>query len=471
MIKTQLFTLAFVLCLFCACGAATPAPTPVATPTEFQPTLTPESTEITPALVPTLGLLPSDNDPQLPFPGYKQENYTEGWNILKDSWNPLWTKWQLMTADQLGPGGSLVVRPVEGEAGIDCEDAVDGSYKGMTLCPPLDLVNGGFLPFPGMDAAANTDYYPLFIQRSSQYARLKSIGTGTSLVLQEVDSAGTPTRYIKPKNDADGNGGVWVSGEYVPPLVLPDVDHILSPEELVEKHLYGSGFELTTEFQGVPVNLTVVTSNATLAQYNQTRGCMPNQEMQNYGASAEDRMAEMVFLGHYVGYLRYSGSTEAGYPFSQYIADLNAGKDRSYTIWGPRLDGSDGEFMVNPLAPVEYVTTNAKVDPDGNGRGTAQMTDNVSSLAYQQLENGGLRIVQDIGSAYKDYSTFCFFSSSKLNTSLLSLGVPSFDFLQGHIPLMPPVYPDTNTKLIGLFVDREINTGSSSLLGKTILTP
>jgi hypothetical protein len=281
--------------------AMTETPVPTATAT-IEPTLT--ETPI-PALVPILGPLPSDTDPQLPFPGYKQENYTDGWNSLKDSWNPLWTKWKLLAADQLGPGGSLVVMPVEGEAGIDCEDAVDGSYKGMTLCPPLDVVHGGLVPFPGMDAAATTDYYPLVIQRSSQFARLTSVGTGTGLVLQEVDAAGNPTRYIKPKNDADGNGGVWVAGEYKAPL--PAVDHILSPDELAAKHLYGSGFELKTQFHGVPVDLTVVTSKAVLEQYHQTRGCMPNQEMVKYGASAEDRMAEMVFLGHYVGYLRDRG--------------------------------------------------------------------------------------------------------------------------------------------------------------------
>jgi hypothetical protein len=421
-----------------------------------------------PTLVPTLGPLPSNNDPQLPFPGYKQENYTDGWNILKDSWNPLWTKWQLMAADQLGPGGSLVVRPVEGEAGIDCEDAVDGSYKGMTFCPPLDFVNGGFLPFPGIDSAANTDYHPLFIERSSQYARLKSVGTGTSLVLQEVDSQGNPTRYIKPKNDADGNGGVWVAGEYVAPIEYPATDHILSPEELAAKKLYGSGFELKTEFQGIPVDLTVVTSKATLAQYDQTRGCMPNQEMVKYGASAEDRMAEMVFLGHYVGYLRDKGLTEANYTFEQYTADLKAGADRSYTIWGPRLDGSDGEFMVNPLSPVEYVTTNARVDPDGNGRGTA-LLGGTDYYGYMQLENGGLRIVRSFDDPNKGYFYFCRDSSANLTYSLLLLGNPLKD-MQGRWQITAVnLYPATKDKLYSIYIEKQIYE-SSSVLGPGVLS-
>lgn len=454
-----------------------PAPAAMETPapTDFQPDILTETPTLTetpiPALIPTLGPLPSNNDPQLPFPGYKEENYTVGWNSLKDDWNPLWTKWQLMAADQLGPGGSLVVRPVEGEAGIDCEDAVDGSYKGMTLCPPLDLVNGGFLPFPGIDYAANTDYYPLFIQRSSQYARLKSVGTGTSLVLQEVDSQGNPTRYIKPKNDADGKGVVWVAGEYVPPLVLPAVDHILSPEQLAAKKLFGSGFELKTDFQGIPVDLTVVTSNATLAQYHQTRGCMPNQEIQKYGASAEDRMAEMVFLGHYVGYLRDRGLTEANYPFAQYLADLKAGKDRSYIIWGVGLDQSVGEFRVNPLKPVEYVTTNAVVDPDGNGRGIGLHGDHISRLGYQQLENGGVRIVEAIRSDYKNYPEFCDFSGMDLSSSLIFLGLP-LEFLKGDIPIIyGPEYPIAVARQNEIWCEVGIYNDFHNLNGSCILIP
>jgi hypothetical protein len=453
----------------------TPRPTLIQSPipehTQIEtPTQTPTETP-TPALVPTLGLLPTNSDQQLPFPGYTQENYTDGWNILRDSWNPLWTKWQRMAAGQLGPGGYLVVRPVEGEAGIVCEDAVDGSYKGMTLCPPLDVVNGGFLPFPGMDVAANTDYYPLFIQRSSQYARLKSVGTGTSLVLQEVDSAGKPTRYIKPKNDANGNGGVWVAGEYVAPIEYPATVTVLSPEQLAEKHLYGSGFEIKTEFQGIPVDLTIVTSNATLAQYNQTRGCMPNQEMVKYGASAEDRMAEMVFLGHYTGYLRDRGLTEGSYPFTQYVADLTAGKDRSYILWGVGLDQSIGEFRVNPLKTVEYVTTNAEVDPDGNGRGIGLHGDNISRFGYQQLENGGVRIVEAIRSDYKNYRAFCNGSCMALSASLIFLGV-RLEFLKGDFPsIYAPDYPIAVARQWEIWFDDRIWKDSHGLLDPGVLVP
>jgi hypothetical protein len=78
--------------------------------------------------------------------------------------------------------------------------------------------------------------------------------------------------------------------------------------------------------------------------------------------------------------------TETNYPFEQYTADLKAGADRSYTIWGPRLDGSDGEYKVDPRKPVEYVTTNEKIDPDGNGRGTALMLGSNDPLGFQQLE-------------------------------------------------------------------------------------
>jgi hypothetical protein len=181
-------------------------------------------------------------------------------------------------------------------------------------------------------------------------------------------------------------------------------------------------------------------------------------------------MAEMVFLGHYAGYIRDRGLTEAGYPFEQYIADLKAGGDRSYTIWGPRLDGSDEEFKVDPRKPVEYVTTNKKVDPDGNGRGTTLLVNN-SSLGYAQLENGGLRIVDANGISYKDYFEFCGFSSMGLNGSLFALGVPSFDFLQGHIPLMPPQYPATRARLDAIYFDDQIWKDSNGLLGPGVLVP
>jgi hypothetical protein len=358
---------------------------------------------------------------------------------------------------------------VEGEAGIDCEDAVDGSYKGMTLCPPLDLVNGGFLPFPGIDSAANTDYYPLFIERSSQFARLKSVGTGTSLVLQEVDSAGKPTRYIKPKNDADGNGGVWVAGEYVAPIEYPTTVSILSPEQLAEKHLYGSGFEIKTEFHGVPVDLTVVTSNATLAQYKQTRGCMPNQEMAKYGASAEDRMAEIVLSGHYVGYLRYSGLNEAGYPFEHYLDDLQAGGDRSYTTWGVRPGQDDGEFRVDPRAPVEFVATNAKVDPDGNGRTTGFV--GLEGNGFQQLEKGGLRAVFAIGTNFNDYLSFSPNLSGVFSSSFLYLGSIR-ESLQGELPLFfAEEYPTTVTRLNTIYYVNQIYEDSHHQIGAGILTP
>lgn len=255
------------------------------------------------------------------------------------------------------------------------------------------------------------------------------------------------------------------------PIETSDTVYELSPEQLAAKKLYGSGFELKTEFQGIPVDLTVVTSNATLAQYKQTRGCFPNQEMQKYGASAEDRMAEMVFWGHYVGYLRDRGLTEANYPFEHYLAALKAGNDMNYQIWGVRLDQSVGEFRVDPLKPLEYVTTNATVDPDGNGRGITLLNQQTGSRrGYTQLENSGLRIVNVIREDYKDYPEFCDFSSMGLTGSLFSLGVP-LEFLQGHIPLVSPSwYSTTLARLneiyceVGIYNDLHNSTGSCLLV-------
>lgn len=251
---------------------------------------------------------------------------------------------------------------------------------------------------------------------------------------------------------------------------FPAEVHILSPEELAEKKLYGSGFELKTDFQGIPLDLTIVTSKATLAQYKQTRECMPNQEMVKYGASAEARMAEMVFLGHYVGYLRYSDLKEANYTFEQYTADLKAGADRSYTTWGPRLDGSNGEYKVNPLAPVEYVTTNEKVDSDGNGRGTT-LEGGGSSLGFQQLENGGLRIVKDIGLTKRDYLHFCLTSANELANSLITLGL-DLGNLQGRWQIsIGDRHPVSKAKLFAYPFDTPTYNNSNGLIELILLTP
>jgi hypothetical protein len=266
----------------------------------------------------------------------------------------------------------------------------------------------------------------------------------------------------------------WVSVPGVAELVAtpePTNPAELSSKQLAEKKLVGSGFELKTEYQGIPVDLTVVTSKATLTQYKQTQGCFPNQKMKEYGASAEDRMAEMVFLGHYVGILRDRGLTEVGYPFTQYIADLKAGADRSYSIWGPRLDGSDGEFRINPSSPVEAVFTNSVVDPDGNGRATAWEGD-YGRLGYQQLENGGVRIIQVVGNTYRDYSTFCGESTSKLASVLLILGSP-INQLKGNIQLRinRSDYPTTYDRMYKIPVELQIPKNPSDLYNTGLLRP
>jgi hypothetical protein len=440
--------LTLIAIIFTACQSGTPAQTPTEfqpgmpaqTPTEFQPDIRTETP--IPALVPTLGPLPANSDQQLPFPGYKQENYTDGWNILKDSWNPLWTKWGLMAADQLGPGVSLVVRPVEGAAGIDCEDAVDGSYKGMTLCPPLDVVNGGFLPFPGMDLAANTDYYPLFIQRSSQYARLKSVGTGTSLVLQEVDSAGNPTRYIKPKNDVDGNGGVWVAGEYKAPLVLPAGDQILTSEQLAAKGIIGTGFEISGNYQGkFPMDITVALSKAIEDQYKRVRACVPEQKMAELGKPAEERTQETALLGFYMAYVRDKGFTEDNYSFDKYVADLAAGKDMSADFYGKKLDGSEGVFRAMPGA-VEFVVINTNVDPYGNGEFTTKSSG--PGFGYLERPDGGLRIVFEMYTNPNDDSEFCSILTETYNSAFGIMGLDIDAFSHGY-PIGFPTYKFPNT--------------------------
>ena len=285
-----------------------------------------------------------------------------------------------------------------------------------------------------------------------------------------------PTLTLIPEPTATATLEPTVTATVIPTEVareFPAEVHILSPEELAEKKLYGSGFELKTDFKGIPVDLTIVTSKATLAQYKQTQGCMPNQEMVKYGASSEDRMSEMIFLGHYIGYLRdHDNMKESSYTFEQYIADLKVGADRSYSIWGPRLDGSDGEWRINPLAPVEYVVTTEKIDPDGNGRGTS-LEGGGSSTGYQQLENGGMRIVRAIGSdPYAEYFRLCVTSASDFANNLWYLG-SDLETLQGRwqLSLSGDLFPSSQIKIRELMFDFTTWNNSNRLIELGILMP
>jgi hypothetical protein len=286
----------------------------------------------------------------------------------------------------------------------------------------------------------------------------------TTLVTPTELATEIPTVTLTPEPTATATIEPTATATEVPTQTaaeFPAEVQILSSEELAEKKLYGSGFEMKTDFQGIPVDLTIVTSKAILEQYKQTRGCMPNQEMVKYGASAENRIAEMVFRGHYVGYLRYRDILETNYAFEQYIVDLKTGADRSYTTWGPRLDGSTGEFRVNPLAPVEYVTTNEKVDPDGNGRTTTSGGD---SNGFQQLENGGLRFVKAIGIVENNYNYFCLSSTNSFSSSLLLLG-HSLETLEGKWQVsFGDKYPVSKAKLfLDLPKDLSIYNNSNDL--------
>jgi hypothetical protein len=116
--------------------------------------------------------------------------------------------------------------------------------------------------------------------------------------------------------------------------------------------------------------------------------------------------------------------------------------------------------MVNPLSPIEYVTTNARVDPDGNGRGTT-LEGGGNSTGFQQLENGGLRIVRDIGFTSKDYFQFCVYSTNGLANSLLLLGSDSKDLQGKWQSFLPNLYPATQAKLFSIDFEKQIYESSS----------
>jgi hypothetical protein len=180
-------------------------------------------------------------------------------------------------------------------------------------------------------------------------------------------------------------------------------------------------------------------------------------------------MAEIVLSGQYVGYLRFSGLTEAGYPFEQYLADLQAGRDRSYTTWGVRPGQDDGEFRVDPRAPVEFVATNAKVDPDGNGRTTGFV--GLEGNGFQQLEKGGLRAVFMFGTEFENYFNFSRNLSASFMTPFLYLGSHR-ESLQGKMPLYyPEEYPATLNRLNSKIYVAQIYEDSHGQISGSILTP
>ncbi len=241
----------------------------------------------------------------------------------------------------------------------------------------------------------------------------------------------------------------------------------LSSEQLAAKHLYGSGFEINAEYEGVPVNFTAVTSEGNLIRYNQTRGCMLNTEMAKYGYPAEDRIAKMVFLGHYVGYLRDNRLSETQFTFEEYMANLKAGRDMGYAIYGIKTDQDTGEFLVDPLKPVEYVVTESETDP--NGRGTALLNDNASRRGYIQLENGGLRIIQQLAGSASNMFNFCIVTGNELSTSLLSLG-GELGALQGWGQFTYPgfVYPITKVELENTVINLQIYYNSNKKISSNV---
>jgi hypothetical protein len=232
----------------------------------------------------------------------------------------------------------------------------------------------------------------------------------------------------------------------------------LTSEQLVEKQLYGSGFEIVSQYRGMQVDFTFVTSDAQLKLYGVSRGCMINQELGKWGASAEERIAKAVYLGHYLGYLRYKGLREPQFSFDEYMSVMISGQNMSYSLYGVRIGQEDGEFMVDPNKPVEFIITDGSID-DPNGRGTARGAPG-STMGYIQLENGGMRIVIGFQYKYKSILILCTEESNDIGNMLMDLGVFS-EFLTGKIQIVSfrSYYPNTDKEMGNTLSDRNTCSG------------
>lgn len=200
---------------------------------------------------------------------------------------------------------------------------------------------------------------------------------------------------------------------------------ILAQTEMQEVGLMGDGIRVQTEYEGLPVDVVIVASPSIQRYFDGHAGYGLNSKLIDNEITGSQRLAQAVLLGHYRGYLEDAGKTSDKYMFEQFVADLKAGKDRSYYIWGNADKDIEisGRQKVNPLAKTEIVFTNEIISDNGNA--SIYVTQDFR-IGYYVDNNRGLRLVILPGASnISQYpERIGFYSSNSISAALWTLGWP-----------------------------------------------
>ncbi len=427
--------LGLILIWLCACTGSAPATGILPAETEapatalamaatatLAPTKTPDEVA-TPIAAPIIEPLPT---------GSSAEDQQAQDEIAK--WvNGLWNDFHLYASGRVldGVGGSLSTVLIHGSVDAACLRSKSSAFAGEIICAPWYVGVGGFRPYPSRDVLitpVDINYYPLFLIVHEDHS-LKSItNDAMGFYLQEYDAQGSPLRYM-------GWDGQWHEGEYLPP---PYTVTQLDANGMKEAHgIIGTGLEINGEYQGIPMDITVAISKAIEDQYGRVRVCKLNPKMGDLDPSqpAGIRAQKAALLGFYMAVVRDMGATEDSYTFDRFVKDLANGKVISAKFYGKKIDGSVGIFTAKP-GVVEFVSINAKVDPYGNGEVTIKPS-YATGWGYQEMPDGGLRIVFVRDGNFNDDYEFCSIINEELNSAFTFMG-HGLETLSQSLPFSAP---------------------------------
>jgi hypothetical protein len=242
-------------------------------------------------------------------------------------------------------------------------------------------------------------------------------------------------------------------------IEYPPTVHALTSDDLTEKGIAGTGFEIIDKFQGViPLDITVVISKTIQDQYGRVRQCIlnPNMAKLDPTRSAEERAEETALLGFYMAYVRDHGYTENSYTFDKYLSDLSAGKDMSVQMYGEKLDGTIGTFKTKP-GVIEFIG----IAPGSGSYGDPVLTNSraylLNDFGYQELKDGGMRIVNTIPEEDADLA-FCSELNIEYEGSFGKMGWSIKD-LKGDYPMYggpTDTFPKTVDRLNNTVGDNEV---------------
>lgn len=224
---------------------------------------------------------------------------------------------------------------------------------------------------------------PVTATQNSEVSKTSEVLTFPAPAAAEVTVTSVPSSTPASGTATPTEGAV----EFDFSALEPGIQHDLTVSELKGLSMSGDGFAVVGQYEGVDVPVVIVESNGLLATVDGGKGVRLNP---NYPAGEEspaDRLAQAVLAGHWRGYQEDHGAIS----FAQFVADLKAGKDMSYTLTGANVgENKLGTITVDPSKPTEIVGTVDEHDP--NGDSWVHHT-SAFGYGYYVAEKGGLRMV------------------------------------------------------------------------------